>query len=407
MRSAGVAGLISWRSAGGFSVRRLWVAGRMAIVPLLIIGALLLAPSTRAASIPRLGQLRSLPQPDHWAMGIFDPLGQDLLITKKYYGLSHADTWLDVFVRDGAGTWFVDAQHMTQWTCPDTLLLVITGPGCELGPQMSPGGFNSGLVSQPLGIAMVPNPLWRAWTGHDTQTVLPDDHVEWTIPASFQTQHLIYGPQQFAWTSNDGTIDLTGTLVSPGSWYYLPTQTQAGGDTSNMYYDNAYYKVSGMYSGKHVTGYTIIENLWDNVSYDDTWWVKHRAGNWTAWTTTYANGTTQYGQFFCGPYGARGAVISDNKGRDVLQTNSINAYTEQADATGTPQKIRFALSNGQQWQYIGDPSATILPQDALGTSLSLGIVEPVGSTEKVISASAVQLTAGKMCAPEPLSTTSR
>jgi hypothetical protein len=340
------------------------------------------------AAPPRLGQLKHLPEPDSWKMGIFEPRGQDMLSTTSYYGLPHFDTWLDLFVRDDTGQWFVTAQHMVQD-----------------GTHVKTGGvlLNAGLMSQPFGLAMVPNPSYRSWLDGATQSLTADDQVDWNIRDPYADEDLAYGPRTLSWRSADGAIDLKGELVAPGSWYYLPTPQEAGSDKSDMYYANQYYTVSGTYSGRQVSGQVIIENLWGNVRYDNTWWVNHRSGNWTAWTTTYDDGTTEYGQFFCGPYGARGGVISDNKGHQVLQSNQINGYVDEKDAVDTPQKIRFEFGDGQQWQYTGDPTATILPQDGLGTSLSGGIVERIGEKRKVVSGHAVQLTAHAMCDPEELS----
>lgn len=358
-------------------------------------------PPVRQAAVPRLGQVGALPAPDTWKLGIFEPLGRDMQITDTYYGLHHTDTWLDLFVRTASGEQYVTAQHLTQATCTDTLVSLFAGydAQCGVGPVVKEGGFNIGLMSQPLGLAMAPNPLWRSWVGHPTQTLLPDDEVQWSIPDPFSQESLIYGAGAFAWTSADGAIDLTGSLVAPGSWYYLPTPREAGAATSNSYYDNAYYRVSGMYSGQRVSGYIIIENMWGNVPYDETWWLHHRQSNWTAFTTTYSNGLTEYGQFFCGAYGARGAVISNNLGQLVARTYKVNADLEAKDPLGTPMSYRYVFPDGQQWQYTGDPKATILPG---GSSLSLGTVTPVGSKLKVVSASAVQLTDGKWCAPESL-----
>jgi hypothetical protein len=352
-----------------------------------VVMALVLT-ATASAAPPRLGQLDQLPQRGTWKMGIFEPRGQDMDMRAQYYGLRHTDTWLDLFVRDAAGEWYVTAQHMV--ANPD-------------GTMITNGVLlNLGLMSQPAGIAMIPNPAFRHWSDGATQALTGDDHVQWGLSGPFAPETLIYGPARFDWKSTDGAIDLTGELVAPGSWYYLPTPTEAGDELSEMYYANQYYKVAGTYSGADVTGYVIIENLWGNVRYDDTWWVNNRAGNWTAWTTSYDDGTTEYGQFFVGPYGARGGVISNDKGELVLQSNQINGTIDQRDAVETPQHIHFEFGNGDEWEYVGDPTATILPQIGLGTSLSNGVVHRVGETRKITSAHAVQLTAHDIGAPQQL-----
>jgi hypothetical protein len=371
-----------------------------------IAGLFVLAlPSGAAAAKDeprRMGQLEQLPQPDTWSLGIFDPLGSQLDVTKRYYGLRHTDTWLDLFVQNDAGQWFVTAQHLSDAICSDLTVadLAVTqpDPDCGIGPNYHMAGFNLGLLSQPAGLAMVPNPQWRPWTpGNPTQEILPDDHVKWTIPTLASTESLVYGPQRIQWASTDGAIDLTGTLTAPGSWYYLPTPREAGTAKSDMFYDNAYYRVTGTYSGQHVSGHVIIENMWGNTPYDKTWWVHNRKQNWIAFTTSYADGTTEYGQLYCGKYGSRGVVISNNHGELVDRSYKVNATLDEVDSVGTPQKIRYQWGD-QQWVYTGDPKATLLPSSS--ASLSLGNVAKVGETRKIVSSSAVQLTNGEWCAPE-------
>ena len=167
-----------------------------------------------------------------------------------------------------------------------------------------------------------------------------------------------------------------------------------------MYYLAIYYKVDGTYYGEQVSGYVYVENLWANYVYGDNWWTGNRVGHWIFWSTEYADGTQEYGQFLCGEYGARGAAIANNRGEEVLNTNQINAF-EKEDATGNTEHIRYEFANGEQFEYIDDPTYRV-PIGATGTSLGGGYVKRVGEKREIVRSNAIQLVAGKMCDPVTL-----
>lgn len=313
---------------------------------------------------------------DHFLIGAFQPVGSDQLSTATYWGLRHTNTWNDLYVRTSTGTLYVVAHQLMQAQPGDPLT---AAPAVAL--QSSPQGF-------------VPDTCDRPWAGTATETLTADDSVQRTVAeANGQQETVVFGPRRFEWKSADPNyIDVTGTLVTPGTQFLLPWRDPTG-STDEMYYLAQYYEVHGTYCGHRIIdGHAQIENVWGNVSYQNTWWVNNRIGHWTTWTNTYSDGTKETGQFLCGEYGARGAVIVNNKGRVVLDTTQINAVDEG-------NRIVYRFGNGSEWEFLKDPPSSA----SFGsTQIANGLVKRVGDNRKIVRHSATYLISQRMCTPEPL-----
>jgi hypothetical protein len=312
--------------------------------------------------------------------GCYVPAGASLLDTNTYYGLGHTDTWLDTYLTSASGQYFITTHHMAQ--------------GANGSLTEPPSGLSIGLMSTPLGYQMVPDPNFKPWTS-ETQESLHDGDVTYFITDPTTTEQLTYGAKSISWTSSDGMLNIHGTLTAPGNSYFMRTPPASVSTApSDFLYGNVYYRVSGNYHGQAVHGYLMIENLWSETEYDSNYWVKNRVVNWLAWTDTFTNGTTEYGQFFCGDDGYTGAVITNNTGQLLVDTHELTATEESKDPLGTPLLIHYVLGNGMQFNYIGNEQHVAIAGEAapsLGTELADGRVVQVGDKRAIKESDAIQL----------------
>jgi hypothetical protein len=91
-----------------------------------------------------------------------------------------------------------------------------------------------------------------------------------------------------------------------------------------MLYTQQGYHVTGTYHSEAVAGHVVLESMWGNDSYGSTWWLPNRIGHWGFFVNTYTDGSSEYGQVLCGEYGARGAVIVDGEGVELVCTATVN-----------------------------------------------------------------------------------
>jgi hypothetical protein len=252
-----------------------------------------------------------------------------------------------------------------------------------------------GLMSSPAGI--VADPAYRPWQGTATETVTHDGAVQYVIHDAFgATETITFGPDRFRWVSDDGDYDITGTFAAPGSAWLHPWRTPEG-TFDEMYYQAHDYEVSGTLHGKPVSGFMHQENMWGNQNYFDTWWVQNRAGTWTYWANKYDDGTIESGNFLCGEYGARGAIVTNSKGQEVLNTTRINA-TARPQADGIHTDVDFTIGDdGEQWEFVVNPQES-LPVNAIG----IGEVRRKNETRKIVDHHAVYLISNdQTCDPLP------
>jgi len=341
------------------------------------------AKSHQPPGFPNLGPKASLPVWGQWMKeGIYTPTGRSLLNTDTYYGLPHQDTWLDTYFTDAAGqTFYLSTHHMEQ------------GLNGEMTTPV--GGISLGFQTDPLGQQMIPDPYFKEWLGYQTQALIANGDASYFIVDPTTSEELSFGANNFLWTSANAQLDIYGTLTAPGNSYYLPSPPPSVSKKPSAFlYGNVYYRVTGNYYGHEISGYAMVEELWSQMEYDSNWWMNKRTGNWIAWTNTYANGTTEYGQFFCMEHGYSGAIISNNRGQMLLDTHHLSATVQSTDLLGSPLSILYKFGNGQRFEYVGNPSHVVLPQKLLGTSLSDGSMEQLGSSSKIVHGDAIQLITG-------------
>lgn len=85
--------------------------------------------------------------------------------------------------------------------------------------------------------------------------------------------------------------------------------------------------------------------------YMDMWWVRNRQGNWTLFYTAFDDGSYDFGMFACGLYGARGAVVTNNKSEELVNTTDLKLDLVKG-AEGQVTSAVYTFDNGQKWEWI-------------------------------------------------------
>ena len=285
------------------------------------------------------------------------PYGQDLQSDKTYWGLSLFDAYSDILVYDAKGKFYLGVQVEYH-----------QNGGMVAGPLLA-------LQSTPSG--MVPLPCVRPIVGPIQETPASDDHLTYSgIDTAGQRQSITFGPRRYEWTSTDpNNINLTGYLPTPSIPYLLSWRDPKGG-TNQLYANLAQYMVTGTLCGVHVHGFTQQEHYWGPGGYGLSWWGSNKRGVIDFFTNKYSDGTIEHGIFFCGEYGARGAMVVNNKGQTVLQTGQINATTFGKNNLS----VKYDLGGyGPDWESINEPT-----QSVKGTDVLFGTMERVGEKRKIV-----------------------
>jgi hypothetical protein len=317
---------------------------------------------------------------DRLQLAAFRVVPADQLVTMPYFGLRHTDTFFDVLLTGSSGKFYLISNVVR-----DAASGALTGAPWLGATQSTPNG-------------LVPDPRYQPWTGAANQVLTPDNKILYTVQDTAQAETFSFDEGSFEWKTASGNIHLTGTNAGGGTSWRLPWREPeppvGTGDTDQMFYNQQGYQVEGTYYGESVKGHAVIETMWGNEDYAGTWWVQNRIGHWAFILVNYTDGSSEYGQILCGEYGARGAIISNEKGEAVINTTNLNAYDE---GNG---RVLYDFGHGNKWEFITDPTRGF---PAVGTTiLGIGYAKPIKEKRKIASADAVYLTAVKMCKPVAL-----
>jgi hypothetical protein len=312
---------------------------------------------------------RRMGQFDKLQTGSFQVAAEDQLVSKRYFGLRHTDTFFDALVTSSAGQFYLISNA------------VQSGADGSLAAAPWLGAFQA----TPDG--MVPDPRYVAWTGRAVQTLSAEGRVTYSLPDVANPEEFSFSDTDLEWKSANGDVQLSGALAGNGTQWRLPWR-EPDGTTGEIFYNQQGYRVEGTYYGEPVAGHIVLETMWGNENYGDTWWVRNRVGHWAFLVNNYADGSSEYGQFLCGEYGARGAVLVNEKGEEVLNTTNINAV-ENDDG-----RVVYDFGNGDQWEFISDPTRGF---PAFGTTrLRVGSARRVNEERTIVDGNGTYLTAERM-----------
>ncbi len=316
---------------------------------------------------------RRMGQFDKLQMGGFQVVAQDQLATRTYFGLRHTDTFFDALVTSASGQFYLISNAVQ--TAANGSMKAVPWLGAF---QATPDG-------------MVPDARYVAWTGAAVQTLTADNRVRYSLPDMANPEEFSFGDTSLEWKSTNGDIHLSGTLAGNGTQWHLPWR-EPDGQTDEMFYNQQGYHVEGTYYGESVTGHIVLETMWGNENYGDTWWVANRVGHWAFFVNNYDDGSSEYGQIMCGEYGARGAVIVNEKGDQVLHTTNVNA-TEDGDG-----RVLYEFGNGEKWEFNGDLTRSF---PAFGTTrLRVGGAKRVNEQRGIVASNGTFFIADRLGQPE-------
>jgi hypothetical protein len=347
-----------------------------------ILGVTLAAAQTTSDGYPaghypiphRMGQF------DRLQLAAFEVVPEDQLVTMPYFGLRHTDTFLDVLLTGSSGKFYLISNVVR-----DDASGALTGAPWLGATESTPNG-------------LVPDPRYQPWVGAASQLLTSGNKIEYSVQDTAQAEDFSFDEGSFEWKTANGNIHITGTNAGSGTSWRLPWREpeppQGTGGTDEMFYNQQAYRVEGTYYGEHVKGHVVLETMWGTEDYASTWWVQNRIGHWAFVAVNYTDGSSEFGQILCGEYGARGAVISNDKGEAVINTTDVNAYDE---GNG---RILYDFGHGKKWEFIADPTRGF---PLIGTTtLGIGFARPIDGERKIASADGVYLTAVRMCKPVSL-----
>jgi hypothetical protein len=226
-----------------------------------------------------------------------------------------------------------------------------------------------------------------------TQASTPEGRLVYTLSGSSNSEQISIGPDDVTWTSRNGDIELSGTVAGQGSQWRNAWRSP-GGHTSEMLFTHHGFEVSGSYFGEQVTGHFLLETYFGNENYVDTWWVQNRVGGKVCFINNYADASSEHGDFLCGEYGARMAIVTDNSAREALCTTNINMFDEPDGG------IRCELGTGDVWKVTPDPGSEMsFPQ--FRTRFGFGSIQRVGETRRLAASSCNFIMQGRLPAPQP------
>jgi hypothetical protein len=314
----------------------------------------------------RMGQFSRL------QMGGYRVVPEDQLVSRTYFGLPHTDTWFDALLTTASGDYYVISHDV--WS--------------EDG-AMRPAGLLGALKATAEGLT--PEPRYANWDGPITQSLTPDGQVRYDVASSHGSEQVTFDATSFAWRADTGDLVLRGSN-SGGGTMWRHSWRRPDGETGEMFYNQQGYAVDGTLFGEAVTGHVVIETMWGNEHYMNTWFVQNRIGHWAFFAIDYDDGTSEFAQFLCGEYGARGAVVTDGNGVEVLNTANINAV-ELPDGG-----IRYEVGNNEEWEVSVEPSRALsFPRTRLG----FGTARRIGDPRKVVRSTCSYLIADHIPADEP------
>ncbi len=318
-------------------------------------------------------QQRRMGQFNWLQMAGFTVCPEDQVVTRTYFGLRHTDTWFDAFLTGASGEFYMFSHDVRS----------------DADGSLAAAGIIGGFRVAPSGLE--PDARYGQWSGAVTQTLTPDNRIVYAATGPTSPEEVSFGEREFEWKSANGDIQLAGTLAGQGTqWHHAWRRPDH--ETGEMFYNHQGYRVEGTYFGEPVSGHVIVETMWGNENYTDTWFVQNRIGHWSMFVNNYDDGTSEYGQILCGEYGARGAVIVDHTGREVVCTTNVNAF-EEADG-----RVRYELGDGETWEFSVDPRCALsFPR----TTLGFGSCQRVGESRTVAKASGSYLTADRLPPRQP------
>jgi hypothetical protein len=142
---------------------------------------------------------RRMGQFDRLTIGSFEVVPEDQLVTQRYFGLRHTDTFVDALLTSTSGQ-FSQISNAVRSDADGSLAAV---------PWL--GALRASTDG------MVPDPRYEAWTGWAVQALSPDGQVVYSLPDNASPEQLAFDAASLAWSTESGDLRLAGERGGSGT----------------------------------------------------------------------------------------------------------------------------------------------------------------------------------------------
>lgn len=282
-------------------------------------------------SLPRVGEF------DVAINGLFAFDPRDFTAQASYFGLYLSDTYVMAHLRDSEGRQIHVVRPLGAETSPGMAVSSEREDGIHSDPRggdfMRGGYLHRHLVDDAIAL----DGLGGTWSGGSSQS------------------YAIRVGQTGTW-QDSGLLDLTGTLMGPGTQLYLPwRENGVSGGTAHC---GLFYQVEGSLFGEPVSGTLIVDHIYSPAgqTLHGSPLRRRFLGAWNAFATTFEDGSVQYGQFGYGAGAFRYANIVDG---DRHFSCAVVGVTPEYGPDGMATRLEYRLANGETWEWAIDPRGTL------------------------------------------------
>lgn len=327
--------------------------------------------SAPASSWPLLGQF------DKTLMGIYKPDPMELAPNSIQFGMPHKTMIMMAHLRDQRGKVHQVSVLMGRFTADPVawtpLKMYISSPKGLIADPRLPKDWGK----TPLDWVNVPG------VGNRLTSEMHD---------------ITLGGKEASWKTKDGSLQLTGTVETPGQAVW-PSWRRENGATRSFLYTTAHYRVAGTLLGEPVTGVIILDNAYTQDTYAE--FFGDLEGAWSAFWNEYDDGTMESGYFICGRGPFHGAIVTNEKGEvPILQNEVSMEYSPQRDDPLYPAQILFTLPGGDSWEVVATKTDTNMDRSEAmpGFATIMGKTQRVGEKRTLIRWwSMTEFAAGRLC----------
>lgn len=315
------------------------------------------APDRPETTPHRMGQFNRL------LIGGFrvDPLDQHAGM--RYFGHPHRNSFLDAMLVSETGQFYFVSLVIAR--DDDGILMASSWLG--------------GMRATQAGLA--PDPRYAPMQGVVRQSMRVDGTIEYAADA----ESFSYDRAHFFWNAPGQAIAVNGTLCGNGGQWLLPSRSEDG-ESHLIFYHQQAYRVEGLYLGERVTGHILVELMWGNADYGDSWWMRNRVGRFGLFAIDYADGSSEFGQILLGNAGDCGAVAVNEDGVELLNARRVAVRRDGENG------MIYRLDD-EDWRFAADPSRSLrLP--AFDTTLEIGVTSRMHERRAIHAAHAIMIAPG-------------
>ena len=176
----------------------------------------------------------------------------------------------------------------------------------------------------------------------------------------------------------EGTLELHGSLVSPGLHWYLPGRDKA------MYYASQLFELEGVILEHPVRGFIGFDDIYlpegIRIYQGDALVGEKLEILWFTWATRYQDGTLEAGHFLFGHDRLGFALLTDERG-GVTATTDVEAWVTLDPDGFWPARIDLTAA-GVDWEFLPDQKGNMVDLLPMPNPQTEGRWRRVGDTRQ-------------------------